>query len=47
MSRSYYSDTIENFNITKPDGIIGQMAILGKFADELNQKSAWREEIRI
>jgi len=47
MNRSYYSDTIENFNITKPEEIIGQMAILSKFADELSQKSAWREEIRI
>ena len=47
MNRSYYSDTIENFNITKPEAIIGQIAILSKFADELSQKSAWREEIRI
>lgn len=47
MNRSYYSDTIENFNVTKPEEIIGQMAILSKFADELSQKSAWREEIRI
>lgn len=47
MNRAYYSDTIENFNVTKPEEIIGHMAILSKFADELNQKSAWREEIRI
>jgi hypothetical protein len=47
MNRSYYSDTIEKFNVTKPEEIIGQMAILSKFADELSQKSAWREEIRI
>lgn len=47
MNRSYYSDTIENFIITKPEAIIGQMAILSRFADELSQKSAWREEIRI
>jgi len=47
MNRSYYSDTIENFNVTKPEEIIGKMAILSKFADELSQKSAWREEIRI
>jgi hypothetical protein len=47
MNRSYYSNTIENFNITKPEEIIGKMAILSKFADEVSQKSAWREEIRI
>ena len=38
MNRSYYSDTIENFNVTKPEEIIGQMAILSKFADELVRK---------
>ena len=47
MDRSYYSDTIEKFNLTKPEEIIGKMAILSKFADEVSQKSAWREEIRI
>ena len=47
MERSYYSDTIENFILTKPEEIIGKMAILSKFADEVTQKSAWREEIRI
>lgn len=40
MNRSYYSDTIENFNLTKPEEIIGKMAILSKFADEVTQKSA-------
>jgi hypothetical protein len=47
MERSYYSDTIENFNLTRPEEIIGKMAISSKFADEVSQKSAWREEIRI
>ncbi len=47
MNRPFYSDTIENFNVTKPEEIIGKMAILSKFADEVNQKSAWKEEIRI
>jgi len=27
MNRSYYSDTIENFNLTKPEEIIGKMSI--------------------
>jgi hypothetical protein len=47
MNRSYYSDTIENFTITKAEEIIGKMAIISKFADELSQKSAWQEEIKI
>src|SRR5664279_2394141 len=47
MNRSYYSDTIENFTLTKAEEIIGKMAILSKFADEVSQKSAWQEEIKI
>jgi hypothetical protein len=47
MDRSYYFDTIENFNSTKPEEIIGKMTLLSRFADELTQKNAWREEIRI
>jgi hypothetical protein len=47
MDRSYYFDTIENFNSTKSEEIIGQMTLKSKFADELTQKNAWREEIRI
>lgn len=47
MNRSYYSDTIENFTLTKSEEIIGKMAILSKFADEVSQKSAWQEEIKI
>ena len=47
MNRSYYSDTIETFILTKPEEIIGKMAILSKFADEVSQKGAWLEEIRI
>jgi Schlafen group 3, DNA/RNA helicase domain len=47
MNRSYYSDTIEIFTLTKAEEIIGKMAILSKFADEVSQKSAWQEEIKI
>ena len=47
MNRSYYSDKIENFLLTKAEEVIGEMALKSKFADELNQKSAWREEIKI
>ena len=47
MNRSYYSDSIENFNRTRPEEIIGKMAIQSKFADEVSQKYAWSEEIRI
>ena len=46
MNRSYYSDTIENFILTKPEEIIGEMALKSKFADEVNQKSACKEEIK-
>ena len=45
MNRSFYSDTIENFLLTKAEEIIGKMALKSKFADEVNQKNAWREEI--
>lgn len=47
MNRSYYSDSIESFIITRPEEIIGEMAIQSKFADEVSQKYAWGEEIRI
>ncbi|MBN2524439.1 MAG: hypothetical protein JXB24_14290 [Bacteroidales bacterium] len=43
MNRSFYSDKIENFLLTKAEEVIGEMALKSKFADELNQKSAWRE----
>lgn len=47
MNRSYYSDSIKNFNLTKPEEIIGNMSLLSRFADEVTQKRAWREEINI
>ncbi len=47
MNRAYYSDTIENFQITSHDEIIGRLASNSEFADELTQKDAWKEEITI
>lgn len=47
MDRSYYNDTIENFKLSNTEEIIGKIAIKSRFADELTQKNAWREEIRI
>lgn len=47
MKRSYYCDTIENFNLTRSEEIIGKMATASRFADVLNQKNAWLEEINI
>ncbi len=47
MNRSFYSDTIKNFVQTKPEEIIGIMALSSKFADILAQKNAWQEEINI
>lgn len=47
MDRAYYSDTINNFIITSPDEILGQLSRKSEFADEITQKGAWREEIRI
>jgi hypothetical protein len=47
MDRSYYNDTIENFILSNTEEIVGHLAIKSRFADELTQKNAWREEIRI
>lgn len=47
MDRAYYSDTINNFIITSPNEILGQLSRKSEFADEITQKGAWREEIRI
>jgi hypothetical protein len=47
MDRSYYNDTIENFNIRNNEEIIGIIASKSRFADELLQKTAWRKQIEI
>jgi hypothetical protein len=47
MNRSYYSNSIENFESAKSEEIIGKMALESKFSDEFLQKDAWKEEIRI
>ena len=47
MDRAYYNDTIENFLIRNSEEVIGIIASKSRFADELTQKNAWREEIKI
>jgi hypothetical protein len=47
MDRSFYDDTIENFLIRNNEEIIGIIASKSRFADELTQKNAWHEEIKI
>ena len=47
MDRSYYNDTIENFNIRNSDEIVGIIASKSRFADEVTQKTAWKEQIKI
>ncbi|MGE5418497.1 MAG: DUF2075 domain-containing protein [Accumulibacter sp.] len=47
MANIFYKDSISNFLITSEAEIIGKLAINSQFADELNQKNAWKEEISI
>ena len=47
MDRSFYDDTIENFLVRNNEEIIGIISSKSRFADELTQKNAWREEIKI
>ena len=47
MDRSFYNDTIENFLLRNSEEIIGIIASKSRFADELTQKNAWQEEIKI
>jgi len=47
VNRSFYNDTIVNFNKANPEEIVGKMALLSGFADEVSQKNAWKEQIRI
>lgn len=47
MQRHYYSDTISNFLKAAPEFILGSLADNSEFADELTQKEAWKQEIKI
>jgi len=47
MNRALYSDTINNFQVTSTDEIIGKISSGSEFADLQSQKSAWLEEINI
>jgi len=47
MNRHYYSASIQSFLITKDDEIFGVLSKNSEFADELTQKFAWGQQIKI
>lgn len=47
MNRAFYSSKISEFLNSSDEEIIGKLTLNSTFADAQNQKSAWREEIRI
>jgi hypothetical protein len=47
MKREYYSDSIANFNGTKPVEILGILTDNSEFSVENEQKKAWLEEIDV
>jgi len=47
MNRYYYADTISNFIVKPKDQILGILANNNEFSLELDQKTAWNEEISI
>jgi len=47
MQRSFYSDSIKNFQDTTTEGIIGKLVLASNYSDIPNQKEAWLEQIKI
>lgn len=47
MQRYFYSNSISSFIEASPEAIVGHLAMNSGFADEVEQKLAWLEEIRI
>ncbi len=47
MDRAYYSDTTQNFLSTSNDEILGILVRNSEFSDEITQKGAWIEEIKL
>ncbi len=47
MDRAYYSDTTQNFLSTSNDEILGILVRNSEFSDEITQKGAWIEEVKI
>lgn len=47
MSRSYYSNSISNFLKANSDEIFGILVHASEFADMIEQKDSWAEEIKI
>ena len=47
MKRSFYSDTIFNFQLTTSENILGVLASNNEFSLELTQREAWLKQIHI
>ncbi len=47
MNRSYYTNTISAFLSTSDNEILGTLSCNSEFSDELQQKEAWKDEIKI
>ena len=47
MHRHFYSDSISNFLESSQQEILGHLSENSRFADDIEQKDAWLEEIRI
>jgi hypothetical protein len=47
MKREYYSDSLDNFLITKSEDIFSKLAANNEFALDQSQRDAWLEEIKI
>lgn len=47
MKRAYYSNSLDNFFLSRPNDIIGQLTLNSNFSVEQTQKRAWLEQITI
>lgn len=47
MTRSYYSDTIENFGSTSANEILGMLTLNSEYPVELTQRQAWIQQIEL
>lgn len=47
MKRDYYRDSIQTFEVTSPDEILGRLVRGSGFAIEQTQRDAWLEEVSI
>lgn len=47
INRAFYSETIGGFLDQSDDVVMGRLALASPFADDPNQKAAWKEQFRI